>query len=46
LGVCDWPEVGDCDWPDGAALLSLAVGARYKGGVVSYERFNFAVEVP
>ncbi|MGD8791057.1 MAG: hypothetical protein PVF47_00785 [Anaerolineae bacterium] len=46
VGVCDWPEPGDCDWPDGAALLSLAVGARYKGGVVSYERFNFAVEVP
>jgi hypothetical protein len=45
LGICDWPDPGVC-WPDGVAPLSLAVGVRYKGGVLVGQRFNFAVLVP
>lgn len=42
--VCDWPEPEDC-WPGGTAPVSIAVGARYKGGIVVGQQFPFAVEV-
>jgi hypothetical protein len=42
--VCDWPEPGKC-WPEGVAPASIAVGVRFKGGLVVGERFNFAVVV-
>ena len=32
--------------PDGKDLVTVVVGARYKGGVVLSERFDFAVTVP
>lgn len=42
--VCDWPAPGDC-WPEGVAPVSIAVGARYKRGVVVVQQHPFAVEV-
>ena len=32
--------------PDGKDLVAVVVGARFKGGVVVYERFDFQVTVP
>ena len=43
--VCDWPEPGDC-WPGGVAPVSIAVGARFQGGLAVAEIFTFAVVVP
>jgi hypothetical protein len=45
LEVCDWPEPGVC-WPEGVAPAAIAAGARYKGGQIFAQRFNFAVLVP
>jgi hypothetical protein len=44
-GVCDWPEANTC-WEEGVAPMSLVVGARYRGGQMVSERFDFAVVVP
>jgi hypothetical protein len=43
--VCDWPEPGVC-WPEGVAPVAIAVGVRYKGGLVVPWWYSFAVEVP
>lgn len=43
--VCDWPETGDC-WPEGVAPVSLVVGARFPGGLVSADHFDLAVKIP
>ena len=44
--VCGWPDPETECWPEGTVPVSIVVGARYKGGVVVSERFNFAVVVP
>jgi hypothetical protein len=32
--------------PDGVAPLAVVAGARYRGGELHYQRFDFAVAVP
>ncbi len=43
--VCDWPEPGLC-WHPGTAPISIVAGARYKGGQLLSEQFNFGIIVP
>jgi hypothetical protein len=44
--VCDWPEPGGDCWPEGVAPASIAIGARFQGGLTVAEIFTFAVVVP
>lgn len=39
-------KTGTSKMPNGIDLVAVVVGARYKGGVVLGERFDFAVAVP
>ncbi len=44
--VCDWPTPGTPCFPAGTAPQQLYGAARFQGGMVSYESFNFAIQVP